>query len=49
MYKGLVPALPLTCHAALHWTIFERFKQLVAQMHGDPDRPIVRPPGQRIA
>jgi hypothetical protein len=42
MYKGLVPALPLTCHAALHWTIFERFKQLVAQWHGDPNRPVVR-------
>lgn len=40
MYKGLVPALPLTCHAALHWTIFERFKQLVAQWHGDPNRPV---------
>ncbi len=41
MYKGLVPALPLTCHAALHWTIYERLKQLVAIYHDDPKRPMV--------
>jgi len=41
MYKGLLPALPLTCHAALHWTIFEYLKQLVSVWrHGDPTRPI---------
>jgi solute carrier family 25 folate transporter 32 len=33
MYKGLVPALPLTLHAALHWTIYERFKQILLSFH----------------
>jgi len=29
MYRGLLPALPLTAHAALHWTLFELFKSLI--------------------
>jgi solute carrier family 25 folate transporter 32 len=31
MYKGLVPALPLTTHGALHWAIFESMKSVVLQ------------------
>ncbi|KAL6045296.1 Nicotinamide adenine dinucleotide transporter 1, chloroplastic [Balamuthia mandrillaris] len=28
MYRGLVPALPLTCHGAVHFTFFEWFKRM---------------------
>lgn len=31
MYRGLLPALPLTCHGAVHWSVFEHFKKLLLQ------------------
>jgi len=35
MYRGLLPALPLTCHAALHWTVFEWMKAQLGNRHTD--------------
>jgi solute carrier family 25 folate transporter 32 len=29
MYKGLIPALPLTLHAAFHWSLFEKLKNSI--------------------
>jgi solute carrier family 25 (mitochondrial folate transporter), member 32 len=35
LYRGLAPALPLTMHAALHWTIFERIKRVMGTGDGE--------------
>jgi solute carrier family 25 (mitochondrial folate transporter), member 32 len=38
-YRGLIPALPMTAHGAVHWAVFESMKKFVIQQPWHKDAP----------